>query len=257
MAAGAGPSGGSKARPLDWPGRIQEALSRDRFVLHAQRIVDVPTGVTLRHELFLRMVYRKRLVPAAEFMVAAEEMGSIREIDRWVVSHAIDLAATGRGVDLNLSMRSTDGALLDLIRAKIEETGVDPANLVFEVSEEQLAAATATGESFVRAVSELGCGVALDGFIRGGRGSILLRDFPIDYVKLGPPFIEGLVEERGKRREVTSLVLKAHRNEQRVIAQGVESIVTLELLGELGIDEAQGYALGPPESLESMLAATT
>lgn len=254
MAAAKGPSGGPKA--LDWPGRIKEALSRDRFVLHAQRIVDVRTGVTLRHELFLRMVHRKRLIPAAEFMVVAEEMGSIREIDRWVVSRAIELAATGRGMDLNLSMRSTDEALLDLIRTGFEETGGDPANLVFEVSEEQLAAATATGESFVRAVSELGCGVALDGYIEGGRGSVLLRSFPIDYVKLGPPFIQGLVEERRKRREVTGVVQKAHRNGQRVIAQGVESIVTLELLGELGIDEAQGYALGPPESLEAMLAAT-
>ena len=254
MAAGKGPSGGSKE--LDWPGRIKEALSRDRFVLHAQRIVDVPTGVTLRHELFLRMVHRKRLIPAAEFMVAAEEMGSIREIDRWVVSRAIELAATGRGVDLNLSMRSTDEPLLELIRAKLNESGAEPANLVFEVSEEQLAAATSTGESFVRAVSELGCGVALDGFIEGGRGSVLLQSFPIDYVKLGPPFIQGLVDERRKRREVTGVVLKAHRNGQRVIAQGVESIVTLELLGELGIDEAQGYALGPPESLEALLAAT-
>src|SRR3954453_10035964 len=105
-----GPMGGSKSpkQTLDWPSRIQEALSRDRFVLHAQRIVDVRTGAILRHELFLRMVYRRRLIPAGEFVVAAEEFGSIREIDRWVVSRAIEIAATGRQVDLNLSLRSTD-----------------------------------------------------------------------------------------------------------------------------------------------------
>jgi EAL domain-containing protein (putative c-di-GMP-specific phosphodiesterase class I) len=41
-----------------------------------------------------------------------------------------------------------------------------------------------------------------------------------------------------------------------VITQGVEDLITLELTQELAIDEAQGYALGPPESVESMLGAT-
>ena len=72
-------------RPLDWSRRIEEALERDLFVLHGQRIVDVATGATMRHELFLRMVDRTRLIPAGEFVMAAEEFGSIREIDRWVV----------------------------------------------------------------------------------------------------------------------------------------------------------------------------
>lgn len=51
-------------------------------------------------------------------------------------------------------------------------------------------------------------------------------------------------------------VLKAHRHGQRVIAQGVEDLATLQLMQELAIDEAQGYALGPPESVESLLGAT-
>jgi EAL domain-containing protein (putative c-di-GMP-specific phosphodiesterase class I) len=79
---------------------------------------------------------------------------------------------------------------------------------------------------------------------------------PIDYVKLGTPFISDLTVGRAKRRMVKGAVLKAHRHGQRVIAQGVEDLVTLELMQELAIDEAQGYALGPPESVESMLGAT-
>src|SRR5258705_2804593 len=108
---------GGLLRPLDWSRRIEEALERDLFVLHGQRIVDVITGATMRHELFLRMVDQKRLIPAGEFVMAAEEFGSIREIDRWVVARAIEVAATGIPVDLNLSVRSTDGAMVELIRA--------------------------------------------------------------------------------------------------------------------------------------------
>jgi len=72
-------------------------------------------------------------------------------------------------------------------------------------------------------------------------------------VKLGPPFIDDLAGSRETRRLVGSAVLMAHRSGQRVIAQGVEDLATLEQLEDLGIDEAQGYALGPPESLDSLL----
>jgi EAL domain-containing protein (putative c-di-GMP-specific phosphodiesterase class I) len=242
-------------RPLDWSRRIEEALERDLFVLHGQRIVDVATGATMRHELFLRLVDRKRLIPAGEFVMAAEQFGSIREIDRWVVGKAIEVAATGMPVDLNLSVRSTDGAMVALISERLEETGADPRDVVLELSETQLTEAVDSGGAFVNAAAELGCQIALDGFVEGGPESFLLRRLPISYVKLGQPFIDGLAEDRGKRRAVSGAVLKAHRSGQRVIAQGVESLATLQILEGLGIDEAQGHALGPPESLESLAGA--
>jgi EAL domain-containing protein (putative c-di-GMP-specific phosphodiesterase class I) len=249
------PGGGGGLRPLEWSRRIAEALDKDLFVLHGQRIVDVVTGATMRHELFLRMVDRQVLIPAAEFVLAAEEFGSIREIDRWVVERAIGVAATEWPVDLNLSLRSTDEAMLELIRDRLEETGADPADIVLELSEQQLARAARTESEFVHGVSELGCQIALDAFVTGGRGSFLLSRFPIGYIKLGSPFIEDLATDRRKRREVSGAVLKAHRGGQRVIAQGVEDLATLELLEDLGVDEAQGNALGPPESLESLIGA--
>jgi EAL domain-containing protein (putative c-di-GMP-specific phosphodiesterase class I) len=242
-------------RSSEWSRRIDDALERDLFVLHGQRIVDVTTGETVRHELFLRMVDRRRLIPAGEFVMAAEEFGSIREIDRWVVSRAIELAATGSAVDLNLSLRSTDEAMLELIRHRLEETRADPSDLVLEVSESQLSAAGETRNDFIEGVTELGCRIALDGFVEGGKDSTLLRRFPISYVKLGSQFIEGLAVDRGQRRSVGTVVLKAHRSGQKVIAQGVETLATLQQLEDLGIDEAQGYALGPPESLESLNGA--
>jgi EAL domain-containing protein (putative c-di-GMP-specific phosphodiesterase class I) len=234
MAGGEESRSGELLRPLDWSRRIEEALERDLFVLHAQRIVDVITGMTVRHELFLRMVDRKRLIPAGEFVMAAEEFGSIREIDRWVIARSIEIAATGRPVDLNLSVRSTDEAMVDLIRDLLGETGADPNDVVLELSETQLTEGLDAAGAFVNAVAELGCQIALD----------------------GAPFIDGLAEDRGKRRSVSSAVLKAHRSGKRVIAQGVESVAALELLEDLGIDEAQGNALGPPESIESLTGAS-
>lgn len=252
---GAGPGGGGtgKGSRRGWPRRIEEALRRDRFVLHAQRIVDVESGETVRHELFLRIADGEILVPAGEFVLAAEETGSIREIDRWVARRAIQLAAAGHSVDLNLSVRSADAALLELMRQTVEETAADPGRLVVELREEQLVKRLQAGRDFVSGAHELGCGIALDGYIRGGRGRALVKGLPIDFVKLGPRFVGGLVEDGRRRRKARNAARKAHEDGLRVIAQGVEHLMTLQLLPELGIDEAQGYALGPPEPVESAL----
>jgi EAL domain-containing protein (putative c-di-GMP-specific phosphodiesterase class I) len=146
--------------------------------------------------------------------------------------------------------------MVALVRDELESTGADPRDIVFELSETQLTEALDSGSAFVNAIAELGCQIALDGFVEGGPGSFLLRRFPIGYVKLGAPFIEGLADDRSKRRSVTTAVIKAHRSGQRVIAQGVETLATLQVLEGLEVDEAQGHALGPPESLESLTGAT-
>jgi EAL domain-containing protein (putative c-di-GMP-specific phosphodiesterase class I) len=252
-ATGPGSEGrGAGARSNDWSRRIGEALRKDLFVLHAQRIVDVASGETRRHELFLRMVDEEGLIPAGEFVLAAEELGSIREIDQWVVGRAIEIAATGHPVAINLSMRSADDYLLDLIRRQTEDTGAAPGDLVLELGEDQLRAGLETGEGFVRGVHELGCRIALDDFVQGGRGAVLLKELPLDYVKLGGRFVSGLAADGRRRRKARNATRKAHDSGQRVVAQGVEDLVTLQHLQDLAIDEAQGYALGRPEPVESL-----
>ena len=255
---GTGPGGdGEGAGARDWSRRIEEALERDLFVLYAQRIVDVASGETLRHELFVRMVVGQELIPAADFVPAAEELGLIQEIDRWVLGRAFEVAAHGDAVDLNVSLRSADDELLELIRGRVRDTGADPGSLVLELDEEQLVGEAEAGERFVRAARELGCRIALDAYVQGGRREGLLNGLPFDFVKLGPRFVDRLAADGRRRRKTRNAAGKSRRNGQRVIAQGVEDLVTLQLLEGLGIDEAQGYALGRPEPLESAFPTTS
>lgn len=244
---------GAEAEPIsiEWSGRIRDALDRDLFTLHAQRIVDLSSGETLRHELLLRMIDEERLIPAAEFVMAAEKSGSIGEIDRWVVGKAIEIAASGHAIHLNLSMRSIDAPLLDLIRDRLEETG-DRANLVFELGEGQLSGADEEGADFVRASAELGCRFAVDNFT-GRDASSLLRRYPLSYVKAGPELVGGITASPAARQTVSGIVLAGHRAGQRVIGLGVESLASLTALEQLGVDEAQGYVFGPAEPVEKAL----
>ena len=89
---------------MTWAGRVRDALDEDRFVLHAQPIIDLDTGETVQHELLIRMLDRDgELVAPGRFLPAAEEYGLIRDIDRWVSAQAVELAAAGHAVELNLS----------------------------------------------------------------------------------------------------------------------------------------------------------
>jgi EAL domain-containing protein (putative c-di-GMP-specific phosphodiesterase class I) len=250
----AGPGGEGRSVPRRaWSRRLEEALRSDLFDLHAQPIVDVATGTTVRHELFLRLTDGDGEIPAGEFLFAAEQAGSIREIDRWVVERAVELAGDGHAVAINLSVRSVDDQLLQTIGTALETSGADPHRLVLELKEAQLLRAPRVRDRFVPAVRELGCGVALDGYLTRDGGQGWIRALPIDFVKLGGTLVERLVDDGRRRRKARNAAIRAHQADRRVVAQGVEDLITLQLLPELGIDEAQGYALGAPESLGSTL----
>jgi EAL domain-containing protein (putative c-di-GMP-specific phosphodiesterase class I) len=161
------------ARPgveaLSWLRRIRAALDEDRFVLHSQPIVPLGDG-ELTEEVLVRMVDRDgRLVPPGAFLPMAERFDLIGEIDEWVVSHAIRVAGQGgRRVAINLSGSSIVARdLLPLIEGELEHAHVDPARVVFEITETTLMGDLDAGEAFARGLSKLGCGLALDDFGTG------------------------------------------------------------------------------------------
>jgi predicted signal transduction protein with EAL and GGDEF domain len=93
-----------EAEGLRWAARIRRALDDDLLELLAQPIVDLTTGATTHHELLLRL--RDGTgghVPPSAFLPAAEEHGLMLDLDTWVLRRAVDIAAAGRAVHVNLS----------------------------------------------------------------------------------------------------------------------------------------------------------
>jgi PAS domain S-box-containing protein len=125
---------------LGWVRRIRAALDEDRFVLHAQPIVDMTTGETVQHELLIRMLGEDgAVIPPGAFLPVAEEHGLIGEIDRWVIRRAIALAGQGHAVELNISAQSLgDPGLAAVVARELEVAGADPGLLVFELTETSL-----------------------------------------------------------------------------------------------------------------------
>jgi len=229
--------------------RVEEALAEDRFVLYAQPLVDLRSGLTIQHELLLRMRERDgTIVLPGEFLPAAERYALIGEIDWWVIKQATRLAGEGSSVELNLSARSVvDLDAVEHIERCVEQHAVPPGRLVFEITETAIVEDARAARRFAERMHAMGFKVALDDFGTGYGTLTYLKQIPVDYLKLDIEFISDLLTNSASRHVVQAVVALAGDFHIQTVAEGVEDADTLELLGDLGVDLVQGYHLARPE----------
>ena len=240
---------------LSMVARIRAALAEERFVLHAQPIVDLASGRTVQHELLIRMFeVDGRVVQPCEFLPAAERHGLIVDIDRWVAGQAIGLAAKGHPVELNLSAHSISapGLLVDF-REELGRTGADPSLIVVELTETALVDDEQAAELFIERMRALGCKLALDDFGTGYGGFSYLKRLPVNYLKIDMEFVHDLPVNEASQHVVKAVVSLARGFGQATVAEGVEDERTLDLLRDFGVDHAQGYAIARPRPVGEVL----
>ena len=237
------------AETLDVMRRVEEAILSERFVLHAQPIVDLATGRTSRHELLLRMIEPDgRVVSPGEFLPICEQTAMIGEIDWWVIRRAAMLAGAGTPVQANISARSVcDPDVLDHIERCLTEHAVPAGNLVLEITETAIVDDEAAAIEFVERLHTLGCGVALDDFGTGYGSLTYLKQMPVDHLKLDIEFVRDVAENDASRRLIQAVVSLARDFGLETVGEGVEDAETLQVLRELGVDFAQGFYLARPE----------
>lgn len=239
--------------------RVQQALAENRFVVHAQPIIDLHTGQVVQRELLLRMRAPEvagvsaGLIAPGSFLPVAEEFGLITEIDRWVIDRSTEIAATGDAVQINVSARSiSDPSLVDYIKHAIQRTGADPEKIVFEITETTLVSDQAAARAFVERLHGVGCKIALDGFGTGYGGFTYLKQLPIDFLKIDIEFVRDLTNSSASRHVVEAVVNLAAGFGLKTVGEGVEDQATLDLLRELGVDYAQGFHIGRPAALPTI-----
>jgi PAS domain S-box-containing protein len=235
---------------LTWLGRIREALDENRLVLYSQPIVPLGEGQPSA-ELLLRLVGRHgEIIGPDAFLGVAEKYGLIREIDQWVVKQAVQLASTGHHVGANLSAESLVTLdMLALIEHEVKQSGADPANLVFEITETAIMRDIEKCHAFARGIVALGSGIALDDFGTGFGTFTHVKQLDVKYLKIDIEFVRGLCESSANQHVVKAIVNLAQGFGCETIAEGVEDSETLELLREFGVDFGQGFHLGRPAPL--------
>lgn len=241
-----------KRERLECSELIYSALAQERFVLHAQPIVDLGSMQPTRVELLIRMKVRgaEDLMAPGAFLPAAERFELISVIDEWVIDRAVALAAAGHRITVNVSaMTISDPRQVDRIEHAVIAAQAPPENVVFEITETAVADNLEAARTFGMRMRALGCAVALDDFGVGHGTFTYLKHLRVDYLKIGMQFVGNLLNDDEDRQVVEAIIGVARQFKIKTIAEGVEDQPTLEEMRRMGVDYAQGYWTGRPEPL--------
>jgi diguanylate cyclase (GGDEF)-like protein len=257
-----GEDGGAPDRPQTTSARIRDALTQNRLRLATQPIRDLASGGIERYELLLRMTGESgELLPAADFIDVAERSGMVQELDRWVVTQALELIGerekAGAPVSLHMNISGasvTDLSVLEFIERRLDEGEADPARCTFEITQTARVEDYDTAAGFADRLTEFGCEVAIDDYGAGFGPFAYLQKVPFDVIKIDGAFIRDLPRNDADQLTVKAIVDIARGLGKRTIAEFVEDEDTRTLLQEYGVDMAQGYHLGRPTDVAEGLA---
>ena len=241
---------------VGWMVKLREAIDNDLFMLRYQPIAQISTGKITHHEVLLRMQGEngKDIAPDA-FLPASVRFGLMAEIDNWVLTHAIAALAEyrkthhGLRFSINLSANAFETEdLADIVQLNLEKHGVPANAIIIEITESLAVRHLSYVEQQMAALRRLGCELALDDFGTGYSSFRYLQLLPMDYIKIDGCFIRDLVKNPVDQKMVRLIGEIGKEAGMRTIAEYVKDGPALSLLGELGIDFAQGYYIGRPEA---------
>jgi diguanylate cyclase (GGDEF)-like protein len=247
---------------IEFANKIRESLQQDRFELHCQSIVSTrrPEAAAHHFEILIRMRDEQgTLIPPGAFIPAAERYNLMPAIDRWVVEHAVQWLTRQSGqrqpptLMINLSGQSLcDDKFLEFALAVVENSGVPPDRLCFEVTETAAMANLSRARECIESLKRLGCSFALDDFGSGFSSFTYLKSLPVDYLKIDGAFVREMVDNPIDLAMVKAINEIGQVLNKKTIAEFVEDEATLEKLKTLGVDYAQGFGISRPQPLENI-----
>jgi EAL domain-containing protein (putative c-di-GMP-specific phosphodiesterase class I) len=250
---------------------LREALVKGQFLVHYQPIVMLETKRIVGFEALLRWQHPEQgLISPLQFIEAAEDTGLLISTGQWVILEVCNQLRTWKtdvptmgteSASVNISAKQlADSRFVSSLEATLRQTGIDPAQLCLEITENVAAADPKLTASVVSQLKQLRVGVILDDFGSGDSSLRALRQFPIEALKIDGALVSALLLDRAASETVDLILLLARKLKLKVIAEGIESSKQLDHLLSLGCKFGQGYLLSQPveaKSAEQLLRAST
>jgi diguanylate cyclase (GGDEF)-like protein/PAS domain S-box-containing protein len=241
---------------------VTGALQEDRFRIYCQPIVALSPkhNESLHYELLIRLTDPQGdLIMPASFIPAAERYGLMTSLDRWMISTAFNRyndtfgEHSGVQIAINLSGNSlNDDSLLDFIKSEITRTAIEPTNVCFEITETAAISNLDQVSQLILELKRIGCRFALDDFGSGLSSFTYLKNLPVDYLKIDGSFVHDMIDDSIDHAMVEAINQVGHIMGIGTIAECAESEEVVNMLRQLGVDYAQGYAMGAPVPIEGL-----
>ncbi|WP_020586390.1 EAL domain-containing protein [Desulfobacter curvatus] len=251
----------AKRDEVSWVERMKSALEEDRFSLYHQtyQTLSDHAGPRQHLEILLRLVSESgEIIPPDRFFPAAERYNLMRQIDRWVINkvfsefHNIRVGDTDAGliVNINLSGASINAPeLYDFIKTKMTEHNIDPTSICFEITETVAVRNFPAATDFINKCKKIGIQFALDDFGIGASSFNYVKNMPVDYLKIDGSFVKNIEQDNVDRAMTETINRIGHLLGKKTIAEFAENKTIIEILSDIGVDFAQGFAVCKPMPL--------
>jgi EAL domain-containing protein (putative c-di-GMP-specific phosphodiesterase class I) len=247
--------------------QIDSALDAELFELYVQPIRSLHENPDISHyEVLLRLrVADGSLLEPRAFLEAAAHRNLMPSIDRWVVRTLLMWLVNNRKLwsrtlavfSVNVSSQSiTDADFVRYVESCVGKSGLPPQVLCFEITERFASSGNISVAEAMKRFEALGCEVALDDFGANAPSYGYLRSVPAHYFKIDSSLVGAAPNDRVARAVISSIVRMAGDLGVQTVAESVESDSELQAMRALGVDYAQGFLVGRPQSLAGYRFAT-
>jgi diguanylate cyclase (GGDEF)-like protein len=234
---------------------LRQAIARDELELYFQPKINFLSERVVHAEALVRWKHaRHGVMRPDEFIPLAEQAGNIGLITKWVVRKAIAQCAAWQRAGLELAVAVNlsaldllDSELPTFISGLLSEAGLPPSKLVLEITESAVMKDAAYAQKVLRDLKNRGVALAIDDFGTGYSSLAHLKRLPVDELKIDKSFVQNLTESATDDLVIVrSTIELGHNMGLIVIAEGVETVESWDILKRLGCDMAQGYYMSPP-----------
>ncbi len=237
---------------------LRDAIEQEQLLLHFQPKLELKTGRIVGAEALVRWQHpRLGMVPPDKFIVAAEQTGLIAPLTRWVLIDALrqcqSMCRDGirLRVSVNLSARSLhDQHILKMVEQALNASGVEPDQLVLEITESAIVLDPKRAEENLVALSRMGIWLSIDDFGTGYTSLSSIKRLPVNEIKIDRSFVTNMLTDKKDEMIVRTIIELGHNFGLTVVAEGVETQEVLDALAALGCDEVQGYFISKPQTSE-------
>ena len=240
---------------------LRKALELGEFRVYYQPIVSLQSDKIVSFETLTRWQRPEGLVMPGDFIAVADEIGVILSINRALVREACQQVLSWQAqfgcepplcVSANIAPKQfAQPDLAKQIGTILDETGIDPANVELEITEQIAMSDPERSRCVLSELKALGVRLSIDDFGTGYSSLSRLQGFPVDTLKIDRTFVSKMERDPETYEIVRIIVMLAHNLGLTVIAEGTENENQVNQLKRLGCELAQGYLFGKPADPEA------
>lgn len=230
----------------DWSKRIRDAMRDGSLQLWFQPIVSIASREIIYQEILLRYVdpHQEQVVHPAMFLSAMRRFGQSIRLDRFVIAKSFEALAANPGLSLSINISGAlfgDEAYCDFVESMLENSGIDPTRVLFEITENDLIPNLQTASGAMKRLQQAGCRFGLDDFGSGFSSLTYLKSLPIDFLKIEGAFTRDLPNQAFNQAALRAICIIADVLNVKTVAEFVETKAEFDLLKQIGITYAQGH----------------